>query len=52
MNMHSQSIAQDYFVLAVTENGMMPVMRKDESNGGLVAAGFMDLLLNLSLIHI
>ncbi len=44
--MHSQSIAQDYFVLAVTENGMMPVMRKDESNGGLVAAGFMDLLLN------
>lgn len=44
--MHSQSIAQDYFVLSLTENGMMPLMRKEESNGGIVVAAYMDLLVN------
>lgn len=44
--MNRKLIAQEYFVLATNENGNMPVMRKDESNAGLVAAGVMDLLLN------
>ena len=44
--MERRSIAQEYFVLVMDENGNMPVMRKSESNAGMVAAGFMDLLLN------
>lgn len=44
--MNRKSIAQEYFALAADKNGNMPPMRRDESNAGLVAACFMDLLLN------
>lgn len=44
--MNRKSITQEYFALATDENGNMPPMRKDESNAGLVVAGFMDLLLS------
>lgn len=44
--MNRKSITQEYFTLVVDENGNMPLMRRDESNAGLVAAGCMDLLLN------
>lgn len=44
--MNRKSITQEYFALATDENGNMPPMRRDESNAGIVAAGFMDLLLN------
>lgn len=44
--MDRKTIAQEYFVLAVDENGNMPIMRKSESESGMVAAGIMDLLLH------
>ena len=44
--MNKRSIAQEYFLLVVDENGNMPPMRRDESNAGLVVAGLMDLVLN------
>lgn len=44
--MNRKSITQEYFTLAVDENGNMPPMRRDEANAGLVVAGCMDLLLN------
>lgn len=44
--MNRKSIIQEYFVLAVNENGTMPAMRRDESNAGMTAAGIMDLFLN------
>lgn len=44
--MNRKSITQEYFILAVDENGNMPPMRRDEANAGLVVAGCMDLLLN------
>lgn len=44
--MNRKSITQEYFALATDKNGIMPPMRRDESNAGLVVAGFMDLLLN------
>lgn len=44
--MTRKSIAQEYFALVIDQNGNMPPMNKDESNAGLVAAGFMDLLLS------
>lgn len=44
--MNRKSITQEYFTLAVGENGNMPPMRRDEANAGLVVAGCMDLLLN------
>lgn len=44
--MNRKSITQEYFTLAADENGNMPPMHRDESNAGIVVAGFMDLLLN------
>lgn len=44
--MSGRSIAQEYYILAVNENGYMPGMHMEESNSGLVAAGMMELLLN------
>lgn len=43
--MNETTIVQEYYALATDKNGMMPPMRKDESNAGIVVAGFMDLLL-------
>ncbi len=39
------TIVQNYYVLAVDKNGLMPPMRRDECNAGLVAAALMDLML-------
>ena len=44
--MDRKSIAQEYYTLTVDENGNMPSMHKEESYAGLVAAGFMDFLVN------
>ncbi len=44
--MNRKSIVQEYFILALDENGNMPVMHKEECNAGIVAAGVMDLLCN------
>lgn len=44
--MSRKSIAQEYFTLVTNEKGMLPTMRRDESNAGIVAAAVMDLLLN------
>ena len=38
-----KSIAQDFFLLAVGENGGMAPLRREVSNAGLVAAGVLDL---------
>lgn len=46
IHMNRKSIAQEYFALAVDKNGNMPPLHRDEANAGLVAAGFMDLLIN------
>lgn len=43
--MDRKSIAQEYCVLAVNENGYFPVLRQDDSKAGLLAAGMMDLML-------
>lgn len=43
--MNRKSISLEYFALATDKNGNIPPMRKNESNGGIVVAGFMDLLL-------
>ncbi|MDO4175110.1 MAG: GPP34 family phosphoprotein [Eubacteriales bacterium] len=47
--MNRTSIAQQYFILTVDQNGHMPVMRKDSCNATLVAACIMDLLLHGSI---
>ena len=44
--MERRGIAQEYYILAVTDIGCMPAMHREESNAALVAAGFMDLLMN------
>lgn len=44
--MDRRSIAQEYVLLATTENGTIPAMRRSESHAGIVAAGVMDLLVN------
>lgn len=44
--MDRKSLVQEYYILAVNENGMMSLMHKDESTAGVVVAGFMELLLN------
>ena len=38
-----KSIAQDFFLLAVGENGGMAPLRREVSNAGLMAAGVLDL---------
>lgn len=44
--MDRNTITQEYFALTTDKNGNIPPMRKDQSNAGIVVAGFMDLLLN------
>ena len=44
--MERRGIAQEYYILAVTDIGCMPAMHREEGNAALVAAGFMDLLMN------
>lgn len=44
--MKRRSIAQEYYTLMVDQNGYMPPMHREDSAAGLVAAAFMDLLLN------
>lgn len=44
--MDRTSISQEYLLLVLDKNGYIPPMRREESNAGLTAACFMDLLLN------
>lgn len=44
--MDERSLIQEYYILAVNENGYMPMMYRDESNAGLVAAGMTELMQN------
>lgn len=44
--MERRGIAQEYYILTVTDIGCMPAMHREEGNAALVAAGFMDLLMN------
>ncbi|HIW82965.1 MAG TPA: GPP34 family phosphoprotein [Candidatus Dorea gallistercoris] len=43
--MERTTLIQEYYLLAVDEKGNIPPLRRNESNGGLIAAGLMDLLL-------
>ncbi|HIX69056.1 MAG TPA: GPP34 family phosphoprotein [Candidatus Anaerostipes excrementavium] len=43
--MKRKSIAQEYLMLVMDKNGILPPMRKEESKAGLVLASFMELLL-------
>lgn len=42
--MERRFISQDYYILAVNDDGHMPVMRAKDCNAGLVIAGLLDLL--------
>lgn len=44
--MERKALTQEYFLLAVNENGTMPLMHREESTSGIVAAGYMELLLH------
>lgn len=44
--MKRMSTAQEYYTLMIDKNGLMPAMYKAEAGAGLVAAAFLELLVN------
>ena len=44
--MDRRLIAQEYYVLMIDNNGLIPSMHRDETGAGLVAAAFLDLIVN------
>ena len=44
--MDRRLIAQEYYVLMIDNNGLIPSMHRDETEAGLVAAAFLDLIVN------
>lgn len=44
--MDRKSISQEYYLLMIDKNGLMPTMHKEEAGAGLAAAAFVDLLVN------
>ena len=44
--MDRRLIAQEYYVLMIDNNGLIPSMHRDEAGAGLVAAAFLDLIVN------